>query len=537
MHRKTHRFVEGIFRVDHDELERKLGDRAYNLWCCLISRRNVETGYCRCKLAQMARFLEAMPAPVGTVRRALNKLIAAGLVSKVIMTTHNDPYHKIWGRPSFVRSGLACVQKPTIAWLASAHTWGGKRTASTENDGVDLTASKCAPSQAIGGFSAVKCQVRTHFAPAKLPRSNEKTSVTCSNVIPITKSKCAPSFAAAEATPRYIRAHASASDSSLICLSDSSVSRRDTKEMLGADRPGKASFVAPAALKTGTDDLQSVQSVQPTQVQAPTCNSTVQAHAQHVQAPTCKPEALAQPVQGGSLGYVLMSSSPRRGPRPLVHRAGVGLSYKGVPPHVFVHTLIAQVPKPPMLSRVTHDLVAQCTLLARWYTHTAERLTKKRCWVFRVKGVWNDITKSRWFPLLKKAVAAFEEHEIAPATWCMWSHGQWADNHQGASAPVSYVFGAKRIEERRGWFRSDVSAFGEGGQSYTPSARRLLSTQTAMRTCIFQECPDDDRIAVIVEHYFPGDTYEKLVAATKKEAAAQVSKLAEQLTEGEWIWL
>ena len=189
----------------------------------------------------------------------------------------------------------------------------------------------------------------------------------------------------------------------------------------------------------------------------------------------------------------------------------------------------ALVPEPPLLDPTDGERVWAHTLMAA-YRGAVESRTKKRCFVL-VRG---DLMKSKYAALLVAAARKLIEHKIAPAAWCAWSVDVWRNTQHG-SPPLGMVFGLKRIDERRGWFHSELQNYAGGLTIYGKTYRALLKAWTDMAGELYR-LRDSSKAPEVVERYFPGRRYEDLVAAAREEAAATTRRLREAAERGVWLW-
>jgi hypothetical protein len=190
------------------------------------------------------------------------------------------------------------------------------------------------------------------------------------------------------------------------------------------------------------------------------------------------------------------------------------------------------VPDPPMLdSEESAERHAQ--LLANWYSGAVEQATGKKCWAF-ARG---PACKSKHFKTLKAAARLFIEHDIAPAAWIAFSFSVWEQHSDDAEPPIGWVFGASRIEERRGWFHSVASRYGGGVQMYVPAAMELMRAHVALRLAVRRARPmTSEELVAIVERMLPLQKREALARKASAEAEQKRAELACDIANGKWVW-
>lgn len=214
----------------------------------------------------------------------------------------------------------------------------------------------------------------------------------------------------------------------------------------------------------------------------------------------------------------------------------------------------AAVPPPPLLPEDVVDAEELCHALARAFRGAAESRTKQRCWLF-LSGVPRNW---KHFKLMTEAAKLMRELEIAPAAWCAWCWDVWLDmgkDEQRAEAgppkparrgsrrrfgkrspsgpPVAWVFGAKRLRERWGWFRKEERQY-EGGRTILgPLQRELSAKYEDMRRAVVRGGLTLEQAA---QQFFPGDTYERELGAAKNEIAENRERLVRQASHGDFLW-
>jgi hypothetical protein len=206
----------------------------------------------------------------------------------------------------------------------------------------------------------------------------------------------------------------------------------------------------------------------------------------------------------------------------------------GVP--AFPRLEVARVPHPPLLDPDAHpDELALS--LARAYRGAIEKRTGKRC--FQLTGTEPRTWKS--FATLVAGGRVLAEHEIAPAAWCAWSCDVWGKygdkgvkpGKARSAPPVAWVFGVKRIEERRGWFRSEEGSYEGGRIVHGPKQKELMWRYARMHHALGERGVD---VRAVVDDFFPGELYAELLAAAKGEAAEYRALLTRQAREGAFLW-
>jgi hypothetical protein len=191
----------------------------------------------------------------------------------------------------------------------------------------------------------------------------------------------------------------------------------------------------------------------------------------------------------------------------------------------------ATIPHPPRLDAEDGD-PARADHLADAYRRGVEAKFGGRCWAFR-RG---RIERSKHYATLVSAAALFVEHDIAPAAWVAWSIATWKRYHTAdRPPPIGWMFGAKRIAERRGWFSAEAGDYSGGLVQKGPLARQLIADWFAMRRAIDKAGAWREPKALVAE-FFPDDTWGERLAAARAETKKLAADLRRRAEAGEWFW-
>jgi hypothetical protein len=248
----------------------------------------------------------------------------------------------------------------------------------------------------------------------------------------------------------------------------------------------------------------------------------------------------------------LTSSDTRIGERralsivPLVEREGpIGLAFGGtttMTPRVTMSSALVGVPPPPWTVCDPVTLPEPPTLPKESTDEErAERLAQTYQAVCRARYdvVWRyrrgAIARSKHFKMLRATGAYFVEKDIAPAAWVSWSFEVWRSMGNTKPPPIGWVFGMKRVEERRGWFSSEASSHGGGQLVDVPARRELVARWYALRMAILREGAWLDPSA-LVARYFPGKTWDRMARRAKLDAEATKNRLRAEADAGEFLW-
>ena len=201
---------------------------------------------------------------------------------------------------------------------------------------------------------------------------------------------------------------------------------------------------------------------------------------------------------------------------------------------------VAKLPPPPKLEEGNIALFIKT--LASSYRAGIEARYNKKCYAF-TKG---DIEKSKYRKALEDAAKLLKEFEIAPMAWVAWSCDKWLQgygyekkNPKNKFPPVAWVYSAKRIEQRKGWFDRERASY-SGGQLYFTDRHKTLLTKYDgfRRDCLRQAtAPIEELVGAdeIEQKWFPGG-WEQHYEHAKVAAARDQERLDSLAKRGEFIW-
>ncbi len=154
-----------------------------------------------------------------------------------------------------------------------------------------------------------------------------------------------------------------------------------------------------------------------------------------------------------------------------------------VPEHPRHDGITAQRVPPPARLDPDAGMERKVSILLACYRGAVQARTGKRSGVFLRGGV----RKSRYWGALCGSVKALQEHDIAPAAWAAWSVDLWHAKEDKKAPPLMWVWGAKRIEDRRGWFRRTSDDSTAVGLLWADRAKRLVTAWDRMERLLWTE--------------------------------------------------
>lgn len=195
----------------------------------------------------------------------------------------------------------------------------------------------------------------------------------------------------------------------------------------------------------------------------------------------------------------------------------------------------AVIPNPPLIDPKASDKDLAMTLI-RAYRGAVDSRYGGRCMV-HASG---DITRSKNFKALVDAGKALIDHEIPPAAWAAFSVDTWRKYSHEALAkkppPVTWAMNAKRINDRRGWFRAESDNYTGGRVIYGNAHQDLIKRYDLMRREARAALADGRPVSEVVERHFPDGMFQRLVDQARREAVENQQRLRHLVQRGEWLW-
>lgn len=173
-------------------------------------------------------------------------------------------------------------------------------------------------------------------------------------------------------------------------------------------------------------------------------------------------------------------------------------------------------------------------MLARAYRGAVERSFRTAS-MFMLRGVARE---HKDFARLELAARLMREAEIAPAAWVLFSFSVWREfSGRSGPPPVSFVFSQKRLAERLEWFEQERDRWSSGQMLVTREHRTLAEDHHAMWRELLAYTPDTrEGVRVVVERWFPGDSWERRVADARAVASRLQREVEQQVALGCVLW-
>jgi hypothetical protein len=213
----------------------------------------------------------------------------------------------------------------------------------------------------------------------------------------------------------------------------------------------------------------------------------------------------------------------------------LGGKYIPLPPteHHGIH--FVRTPPPPKLPADMIDIDA-ATMLAAAYRGAIDAKFPElgRCYAF-LRG---DISKNKSYSSLVQAAHFLRDNDISPIAWALFSAAVWCDYEITKGPPtVAFVYSLARMQERQSWFDDEKDAYNGNSSMFTDQLRQLANDVHEMWAIMLRENPSTrPRLMEIVDHYFPGDSYERRWDMVKKAQFQLQRELDEAVRKGVCVW-
>ena len=152
-----------------------------------------------------------------------------------------------------------------------------------------------------------------------------------------------------------------------------------------------------------------------------------------------------------------------------------------------------------------------------------------------------NLAATRSYRTFVAAGRKLREHELNPYAWAKWSIDQWLElpaSKGGVVKPApGFLFSPTRVDRLRGMFRSQSSVHDGKDEIVPAKIRAVVVRWQSMYAEISRNrggtVPEQQ---AIVDRYFPGDSYDRAIAAAKREIEHTLHALRLRRGRGEWIW-
>lgn len=126
---------------------------------------------------------------------------------------------------------------------------------------------------------------------------------------------------------------------------------------------------------------------------------------------------------------------------------------------------------------------------------------------------------------------------VAPVAWVLFSFDAWVGTPLGAERrsppPAKWVWSIKRLREQGD--RVDADRYAEPALRTTPEAAELWADWRCMWLELLRVAPvTRDQIALIVDRWFPGETYESRLARARAQTWQWQASVDQEIAAGEW---
>lgn len=519
--------ISGKCRTKPGILRARLGDTAWWVLQVLWGHRakNGETHITNLGLTH-AKGFAAMP--ITCVKHAVCLLKTAGLLTPIGWRLREVPCGKgratIWvfmryvaGAPaegSLGADSVLFVPAETIAWLNSPRGWGGPRDNS-------------------GGYRHGKRRKKTGKEAEVIKMGSTKelrSSVDLSKMgSTVSKMGSTPSQQDGVAELGSLSLTISVVSDSLASLGNAPVATSATGDLPAEPSGDRSSPPTSHPPDSGTDPTQldgppllSVRTADLQPKDAAVAQGGVVCSASDTRLTRRVPVDTATPT-----GFRFESGMSR--PRPV---AMPSTTLPGIPAYPGASLIgLAVVPNPPVLEVEMSDL-ERAHKLADAYRGAIQARFGQVAWALK-RG---PLQGSKFYKNLVESAQTLLDHEIAPAAWAAWSCDVWKQyGDKKKPPPVPWVFSAKRIHERRGWFAAEEETYMGGRVVYGPKQTALATQYLRMRAAI-DSAGAHQHPEPVVARYFPDGAYEAALAAARAEVKAKQTELQRAKDSGTFLW-
>lgn len=202
-----------------------------------------------------------------------------------------------------------------------------------------------------------------------------------------------------------------------------------------------------------------------------------------------------------------------------------------------------RVPSPQLLAADAPEAVAARQLLS-CYEGAVAKTFRQRIRAYP-KG---PVERTPVYKTLVAAVRALKEHSIVPAAWAIWSCEVWqrSPTGDGKRPPIQWVWNAKRIEEKRGWFRAEAGVADAIQLVLPDEAKELLGDWARFERLLWQAyrpggLTESEVNALLGEALVTSGSRSRAVYAQRLERAQRAvadarARLVVAAQEGVWLW-
>ena len=239
-----------------------------------------------------------------------------------------------------------------------------------------------------------------------------------------------------------------------------------------------------------------------------------------LRGPSDRSEAHAR--AGSSLGGL---------PDPDLRRQIEELGRRLLPPAPDFGRLAVQVPDPPRLEGVEGDERAK--LLALAYRGAFERAYDQQSVAFAGGRIG-----TKMLPTLLRAADQLEALRAAPAAWCRFAFEVWAAIPSARGRPgAAWVYSARLIVSKASWFAERRADLEVGAIILPPAGRALLEDHRGLWRELMAEAPKSrEQVTAIMDRWFPGDSWERRVAAAEAEKRRLQADAVSAIAKGAVLW-
>jgi hypothetical protein len=144
------------------------------------------------------------------------------------------------------------------------------------------------------------------------------------------------------------------------------------------------------------------------------------------------------------------------------------------------------------------------------------------------------IDRNRQTKLLEVAEMLIDA-EISPFGWAAFSCDVWKQAGHDKPPRIDWVFLASRVEQRSGWYKSELSDYSGRRLVYGPKATEMLNKKSLVLLRL-SAARTQEQAQHAWASVFPGKTFAELLEKARQEGDDERTRLADEVARGNWLW-
>lgn len=142
------------------------------------------------------------------------------------------------------------------------------------------------------------------------------------------------------------------------------------------------------------------------------------------------------------------------------------------------------------------------------------------------------------YPRLVQLARALLEGNVAPLAWVLFSFDRWLLSplgEQGHPPKSGWVWSPKRWKDQKQQEALAEARYDAPEYRSSPLAATLYTDWRMMWVELIQKAPETrEQLLEVVERAFPGETWERRLAAARRQTREMQQKIDEEISQGGW---